>query len=196
MTEEKKAEMWLKRHTSYDCAICGVAHEPAQRPKVEYGKLTKAQRLLWDVASTYEYHSRFVVGSEEGEAVKRIKAWLKPGDTVYTVLRRRSSSGTCRHISTLGIEVEGGKPRIVDYTWNVAKIVGWKMDRDTGGIVISGGGMDMGFHLVYTLSRIVFAKFPCIGGACPSNDHVNGDRNHEVGHLHSDGGYALKRQWM
>ena len=35
----------------------------------------------------------------------------------------------------------------------------------------------------------------CIGAGCPSNDHINGDRNHTP-HLHESGGYALRQRWI
>lgn len=44
---------------------------------------------------------------------------------------------------------------------------------------MNGCGMDMGFHLVYSLSRVLFSPkqggFEClgIGHYCPSNDHSN-----------------------
>jgi hypothetical protein len=64
------------------------------------------------------------------------------------------------------------------------------------GIVVRGCGMDMGFHLVYNLSSILFAdSFTCIGPGCPSNDHSNGDKDYTP-HLHTDAGYALRSAWI
>jgi len=80
--------------------------------------------------------------------------------------------------------------------WNIAKALGMRFDRDREGIKVSGCGMDMGFHVVYNLSRTLFQDaFTCIGKTCPSNDHSNGDRNYRR-HKHSDGGYALKHRWL
>jgi hypothetical protein len=58
---------------------------------------------------------------------------------------------------------------------------------------MGGAGMDMGFALVYNLSRSLYPNgFDCIGESCPSNDHVNGyNRSH-----HADGGYALQQSWL
>ena len=56
--------------------------------------------------------------------------------------------------------------------------------------------MDMGFHLVYELSRALYpAGFVCSGDKCNSNDHSNGDRDHSP-HQHQDGGYALRCRWI
>lgn len=107
---------------------------------------------------------------DQAQAVEYLKTILKPGDTVFTILRRRSSSGMTRHISL--VVMESGKS--VDITWAAARAKGDKMDRDTGGIVVGGCGMDMGFHLVYGLSHAIFRDaFFCSGKNCPANDHSN-----------------------
>ena len=73
--------------------------------------------------------------------------------------------------------------------------------------VIRGGcGMDMGFDLVYSLSRALFPSYQCLGRrykdengpACPSNDHVNpGPHRDNFGAavVHTDG-YALSQRWL
>jgi hypothetical protein len=74
--------------------------------------------------------------------------------TVYTILRRVSASGMTRHIS-LKI-AQGGE--IYDITYNAALALGEKL-HDVNGfntIKINGAGMDMGFHLVYSLSSVLF----------------------------------------
>jgi hypothetical protein len=74
--------------------------------------------------------------------------------TVYTILRRVSSSGMTRHIS-LKI-AQGGE--IYDITYNAALALGEKL-HDVNGfntIKVNGCGMDMGFHLVYSLSSVLF----------------------------------------
>ena len=74
--------------------------------------------------------------------------------TVYTILRRVSSSGMTRHIS-LKI-AQGGE--IYDITYNAALALGDKL-HDVNGfntIKVNGAGMDMGFHLVYNLSSVLF----------------------------------------
>ncbi len=71
---------------------------------------------------------------------------------VYCILRHVSKSMMTRRISL--IVIKDNKP--YDITWAAAKVLGMKMHRDDHAIVIQGGGMDMGFHLVYTLSRCLF----------------------------------------
>ena len=62
-------------------------------------------------------------------------------------------------------------------------------------IRMGGAGMDMGFALAYNLGRCLFPDgFACIGERCPSNDHSNrGSRDNKQ---HSDGGYALRQEWI
>ena len=115
---------------------------------------------------------------------------LKPGKTVYTILRRRSSSGMSRHISLVIIDKDyNGKPVIFDLTWWAAQAMDYRLDRDTGGIVVSGCGMDMGFHLVYSLGRKLFPK----GFKLPKGQP---GRNGDTSGRDNDGGYALKHTWL
>lgn len=135
----------------------------------------------------------------QAEAIERLREMIKPGDTVHTILRHVSASGMTRSIS-LVIPREGG---IYDCTYWAARATGDKIDQSHGGIKAGGVGMDMGFHLVYGLSRTLFRDgFKCIGERCPSNDHSNGmPRTHYAGTwddapTHSDPGYALRQMWL
>jgi len=130
---------------------------------------------------------------ERLEAIETLSRWLKPGDTVHTVLRHVSKSGMSRRIDLYKLG-EGDATFLSGYA-AIAMQNRW--DRDKGGIVVGGCGMDMGFHLVYNLSYTLFPRgFDCIGEGCPSNDHSNGDRNYSPDNHHSDGGYALLHRWL
>lgn len=80
--------------------------------------------------------------------------YLREGSTVYTVLRSVSSSGMTRHISLL---VANGD-EITDITYYAAGVLGDSLyERDgSRSIRVNGCGMDMGFHLVYNLSSVLF----------------------------------------
>ena len=108
-----------------------------------------------------------------------LRAMLKPGQTVFCTLRSVSSSGMSRRIS-LHI-IEGADIRSIDNL--VADATGFKHS-DKGGLIATGCGMDMGFHLVYTLGRYLWPN----GTPAP-----HGTRN---GVPDSDGGYALKSSWL
>ena len=90
---------------------------------------------------------------EAEEAAKYLRKILKPGNTVYTVLRHVSQSGMSRHISLVIVSKKDG---LRDITWQAARVLGHRRDERDGGLKVSGCGMDMGFHIVYSLSRRLF----------------------------------------
>lgn len=116
------------------------------------------------------------------EHLETLRGILKPGDTVHTVIRHVSSSGMSRRIDLYKVEHDG--PRygtdLRFLTGYVAAVLGYRWDDRNGkhGLVVGGCGMDMGFHVVYNLARVLFPDgHGCIGEGCPSNDHSNGDRD-------------------
>ena len=80
--------------------------------------------------------------------------YVTDSSTVYTVLRSVSASGMTRAISLL---VANGD-KIEDITYYAAHALGDKLIERNGSRAISvhGAGMDMGFHLVYNLSSVLF----------------------------------------
>lgn len=138
------------------------------------------------------------------DAIDRLRIWIKPGDTVHTQLKSVSRSGMSRVIQVIKIQcpdkykIDEGQtePEILYLGYNVAEAIGMKYDREREGVKVGGCGMDMGFAIVYDLSRALFKDgFDCIGEGCPANDHRNGDRDYTP-HRHSDPGYALKQRWL
>jgi hypothetical protein len=131
--------------------------------------------------------------AEQEQYREKLLQWLKPGDTVHTVLRHVSRSGMQRKIDLY--KMDASDPLFL--SGYAASVLENRWDRNGGGIIVGGCGMDMGFHLVYNLSYCLFPQgFECIGERCPSNDHSNGDQNYSPGHLHADGGYALRQRWI
>ena len=130
----------------------------------------------------------------EIESIKYLKNIYKPGDTVSTALYKVSSSGMSRHIAVMA-SING---RVVNISYQVARALGYRLNKNQDALVVGGCGMDMGFSVAYNLSSALFKKgFSCIGEAkrCPSNDHSNGDRVYTK-HLHKSGGYALRHSWL
>jgi hypothetical protein len=127
------------------------------------------------------------VSKKEGDAArveqakKHLREILKPGATVYTILNHCSASGMSRSIS-LAIGGEKGEITKLDY-W-VAQVRGEHIDQKHGGLKVSGCGMDMGFHLVYGLGRILWPE-----GTPEPHSTRNGAPDR-------DGGYALKQEWL
>jgi hypothetical protein len=70
---------------------------------------------------------------------------------VYVIIRRVSASGMTRWITPL-IFVDG-EPRYLGY--HVARVLGAGLDNDRG-VRVVGCGMDMGWHLIYSLSTALY----------------------------------------
>ena len=92
-----------------------------------------------------------------------MKKWIKEGDTVFTICRQVSRSGMYRHISV--VVLRDGSP--LHISSDVASLLDYPFKQKTHAVGVSGCGMDMGFHLVHSLSEELF-----------------GD------------GYALKQRWL
>lgn len=182
-----------------------------------YQHNTSREIINWE-PSDLENWTR--ISAKQGEAAIRAQAiaWVRkicpPGTRVYCTLRKVSRSGMMRHISMAVIE-DGA---LRDITWLVADIIGERMDRDTGGIRVSGCGMDMGFHLVYSLGRALYPRGFGVAGELPDARRVQGfrkvraktpaeaarlvakgatfrGRNGDSTGWDNDGGYSLRREW-
>ena len=124
-------------------------------------------------------------------AREQLQQILKPGDTVYCVLCHVSRSGMQREIKFYARQ--GNEMR---YLSGYMEALGLGRRGKREGNIVGGCGMDMGFHLVYNLGRVLYpGGVICAGKHCPSNDHSNGDRNYEP-HCHTDGGYAFRSEWL
>jgi hypothetical protein len=197
-----------------------------------------------------------VTNSQTEESLKVLRELLPVGTVVRTILRKVSSSGMSRQISVVVVDKDGN---IRDITWHVSQVAGFKLaDSRDFALKVGGVGMDMGFHVVYALSRALYPHgHMCTGSngrtpagnksktrlACPSNDHSNdyGDltrvfdkkfpevaavinaryssearptqdeleaavaqrqtwvseqKTYTKTRAHSDGGYALRQQWL
>jgi hypothetical protein len=102
-------------------------------------------------------------------AMARLHNMLRPGSTVYTVLRHVARSGMSRHIDVYVIS--GDVPFWL--SGHVSAVLGYRQARD-GSLIVNGGGMDMGFDVVYNLSLEMWP-----------------DSNPIVG-----GGYILNQRWL
>jgi hypothetical protein len=80
--------------------------------------------------------------------------------TVWTILKHVSSSGMSRDLKCVTY-YDG---RLIDITWYVDKVSGVATLKERNGqrvLRVNGAGMDMGFHVVYSLS---YALYPQSGG--------------------------------
>lgn len=92
---------------------------------------------------------------------------LEPGETVYTLVTSAARSGMSRRIKAY--VMRDNEP--MNITHLVAAILGYSLN--DAGMLVRGCGMDIGFHVVYSLSREVFA-----------------------GHGEGDAGYVLNQRWI
>lgn len=101
--------------------------------------------------------------AERDEALDYLRELLQPGDTIHLTLEHVSRSGMVRDVVPYVIK-DNDPIYLGGY---VATALGWPRRAGKDGVRVDGCGMDMGFHLVYTLAWRLF-----------------------------DDGYALKHRWM
>jgi hypothetical protein len=89
--------------------------------------------------------------------------------TAYTILKSVSASYASRTMKV----VTSHEGQVLDITWYVAKTgIGTLTEKHGQRVIrVNGGGMDMGFHVVYSLSVALY------GSA-------------------NDGGYNLRQEWL
>lgn len=85
---------------------------------------------------------------ERLDALAELRAFCPPGSTVYTILRSVSRSGMSRVIDLYTIR--DGEPKCIG--WLTGRALDYRMATNAEGLKVSGCGMDMGFHLVNSLS--------------------------------------------
>ena len=90
---------------------------------------------------------------EQAEAIETLRRDFPQDSTVHTVIRHVTSSGMSRSISVLCV---GEDDDIYDVSYLVARALGWRVDQTHGGVKVNGAGMDMAFHLVYSLSQTLY----------------------------------------
>jgi len=95
---------------------------------------------------------------------KKLKQLFPKGSTAYTFVTKVATSGMSRHILVAGSMKKG---IVNNVSWHVAHLLDCKYKDNTRSVFVGGAGMDMGFHLVYTLSSVLY-----------------------------DDGYAIEHQWL
>jgi len=121
---------------------------------------------------------------EKQESLDKLKEWIKKGDTLHTTVRHVSRSGMMRYITTRHLKTpehlansQKREVRISNYDYHIARVLDLPEAPNYQGVKVGGCGMDMGFHLVYCLSRSLFKDEPT----------GEGDRDH---------GYWIRQEWL
>lgn len=146
---------------------------------------------------------------EKAEALACLRKLCTPGTTVYTKLNHVSRSGMSRSITPM-VMIDN-EPRYM--AWSVAVLFNQSRDKYDG-IRVDGCGMDMGFSLVYTLSRILYSEgfgvemkkqgealpYTPLTQALAQEMYIHGYRSHgrngNASGWDDDGGYALNQRWI
>lgn len=120
------------------------------------------------------------------KAIEQLKEHMKPGDTIWTELKHVSRSGMTRYITVrlLKPHTYTGECYPYDWTYVASVALGWSFNDKHRAIKVGGCGMDMGFHLVYSLGQVLWPD---------GTPEPHGVRN---GEPDSCGGYALNHRWL
>lgn len=192
----------------YNCVKCETAHAlpskagaPQEVPGAAWGDQPKEVREWFNARHLYKDHRRYAEGSQAGEALRRLREWIKPGDTLLMTIPHVAPSGMSRHIRVAA----DGKPEY--YTPNVAWALGYPLMPDDS-LRIGGCGMDMTFALADELAHALWPKgYACPGvkNGCPhpARGHWNGKTNDPHAEWNkeadaywhrADGNYSLRRR--
>lgn len=148
--------------------------------------------------------------AERADALAFFRKHVSPGDTLHCILRNVSRSGMQREIGLVLILADGVT---LHPNHSGAVLTGYRTGKRDG-IIVGGCGMDMGFHLVYSVSRTLFPDgFGVLSQPLESGERVRPasreeaarmvsegvifrGRNQDITGWDDDGGYALKHRWL
>lgn len=151
--------------------------------------MAREQRAIGNHAKARELMASIKCPTCDGAGKLTDRAWalaklheiLSPQAPVYTIVRHVARSGMQREISAYAVDPRDGDLTSLDYY--ITKITSWKIGKH-GGLVVGGSGMDMAYHVVYTVGSLMWPN----GTSLP-----HGRRN---GQDDSTGGYALKHRGL
>ena len=130
---------------------------------------------------------------EQQEAIAKLRELCPPGTKIWCILRHVSRSGMRRKIDLYTFTCdEHGQPDWLFLTGYAATAMGYRWDRGSGGIITDGCGMDMGFHLVNSLSYTLHGHVPQ-GAALQA--HAKG-RPFKPTRDSYRPGYSLTHEWL
>ena len=104
---------------------------------------------------------------ERNEQIEKLRNWFPKGSTVHCTVQSVSRSGMSRVISIQGywrdengkvaLDEKTGEPWQVFPNYAASLALDWPLVKGSrDGVKVSGCGMDMCFHLVHTLSSILY----------------------------------------
>jgi len=100
-----------------------------------------------------------VTKTDRIEARERLKEWLKDGDTLWFILRNRSTSGMRRvyDVKELNVTPSGGIA-VSTLSWNICLACNFSFNENYGGVVINGCGFSGEQEIADTVGRLLGVK--------------------------------------
>lgn len=94
---------------------------------------------------------------EDVARARKTFAHLKPGDTVYTILRHVSRSGMQRQVSVVVFQ----NGHAYHPNWSTAVLTGLRLNRAGArdALILGGCGYDVGAEVVGRLSQVLFGDY-------------------------------------
>lgn len=93
------------------------------------------------------------LNADRAEDIARFYCNYLHGQTTIWALCRHVSSGGATRVLSFFIVKDN---TIICIDWFLQEFLGYKSHKKFDGVVIKGCGMDMGFHVVYSLSRKLY----------------------------------------
>jgi len=91
--------------------------------------------------------------NDQSPSLEQLRQWMPKGTRVFTILRSVSRSGMRREISV--VVFLPGDDRPIHPNHHISQVLGLRRGK-SGGVVLNGCGMDMGFHLIYELAHVLY----------------------------------------
>lgn len=116
----------------------------------EYESICKLTNKVFELIERNTFSEEERTQKQRERILKRI---FPKGSTAYTTVMKVAPSGMSRHIKILSGNDGGG---IQNVSWYVSEYLDMQFKDDTDAVFIRGGGMDMGFELIYRLSQSLY----------------------------------------
>lgn len=102
--------------------------------------------------------------AEINQQTENLRQWIPRGSTVFTNVASVSKSGMSREIRVVvfakhangSLESIDNEPLIYHPNYAVAVVLGLRQSRKNDGVIVSGCGMDMCWHLVTRLAHALY----------------------------------------
>lgn len=127
-----------------------------------------------------------IKAQEKAEAIAELRRLgVKPGKTLLTNVVQVSRSGMSRQIKVYLVR----KDEMVNVTRLVGEAIGERYSSKSNALVVEGCGMDMCWHTIYRLGRVMFPNGGSLEHSPRKHQEMRAGATKET-----DGGYLLVNQ--